>query len=57
LEIEFNDEERRAVGKLLTERVAHLIEIMEDTTQPDADRRAVVVELLVAVSILGKLGR
>ena len=36
LKIELNDQERRVVGRLLTERKALLIEITEDTTQPDA---------------------
>ena len=40
MKIELNDQERRAVGRLLTERKALLIEITEDTTQPDAARRA-----------------
>jgi hypothetical protein len=55
LEIEFNDQERRAVSELLTERKARLIEIMEDTTQPDAERRAGLIELLVIASTLRKL--
>jgi len=55
LEIEFNDQERRAVGRLLTERKALLIEITEDTTQPDPARRAGLMELSAILSILGKL--
>ena len=55
MEIEFNDQERRAVGRLLSERKALLIETMEDTTQPDSARRAASTELLVIVSILRKL--
>jgi hypothetical protein len=55
LEIELNDQERRAVGRLLTERKALLIEIAEDTTQPDPARRAGLVELSVIESILGRL--
>ena len=55
LEIELNDQERRAVGRLLTERKALLIEITEDTTQPDPARRAGSIELSVIESILGKL--
>ena len=39
LEVELNDQERRAVGRLLTERKALLIETTEDTTQPDSARR------------------
>ena len=43
------------MGRLLTERKARLIETTEDTTQPDSARRAASTELLVIVSILGKL--
>jgi hypothetical protein len=42
------------VGRLLLERKALLIEISEDTTQPDAARRAGSIELSVIESILGK---
>ena len=55
LEIELKDQERRAIRRLLAERKALLIENPEDTTQPDAERRAALTELLVIVSILGKL--
>jgi hypothetical protein len=55
LEIELDDQERRALGRLLTERKEVLIEITEDTTQPDAARRAGLIEVSVAESILGKL--
>jgi hypothetical protein len=55
LELKLNDQERRAVGRLLSERRALLIETTEDTTQPDPSRRAALTELLVIVSILGKL--
>ena len=55
MEIELNDQERRAVGRLLTERKALLIETTEDTTQPDPARRAGSIELSVIESILGKL--
>ena len=55
MEIQLNDQERRAVGRLLTERRALLIEITEDTTQPDPARRAGLIELSVIESILGKL--
>ena len=55
LEVQLNDQETRAVGRLLTERKARLIETTEDTTQPDSARRAASTELLVIVSILGKL--
>ena len=57
LEIELNDQERRAVGRLLTERKARLIEITEDTTQPDPARRAGLIELLTIASVIGKLRR
>ena len=43
------------MGRLLTERKAQLIEITEDTTQPDASRRAGSIELSVIESTLGKL--
>ena len=43
------------MGRLLTERKALLIEITEDTTQPDPARRAGSIELSVVESILGKL--
>jgi hypothetical protein len=55
LEIEINDQERRAVGRLLAERKTLLIETTEDTTQPDTARRAGSIELSVIESILGKL--
>ena len=57
MEIELNDQERRAVGRLLTERKALLIETTEDTTQPDPARRAGSIELLVIASMIGKLRR
>ena len=55
LEIELNDQERRTIGRLLAERKALLIEITEDTTQPDPARRAGSIESSVIVSILRKL--
>jgi hypothetical protein len=55
LEIELNDRETRAAGRLLTERKALLVETTEDTTQPNAARRAGLIELSVIESILGKL--
>jgi hypothetical protein len=55
LKIELNDQEKRAVGRLLMERKALLIETTEDTTQPDAERRAGLIELLVIASTLRKL--
>jgi hypothetical protein len=54
LELKLNDQERRVVGRVLTERKALLIETTEDTTQPDAERRAGSIELWVVESILGK---
>jgi hypothetical protein len=57
LEVKLNDQERRAVGRLLVERKALLIETTEDTTRPDHARRAGLMELSVIASILGKLCR
>jgi hypothetical protein len=54
LEVTLNDQERRVVGRVLTERKALLIETTDDTTQPDAARRAGSIELSVIESILGK---
>ena len=54
MEVKLNDQERRVVGRLLTERKALLIETTEDTTQPDPARRAGLIELSVIESILGK---
>jgi hypothetical protein len=55
LEVKLNEQERRAVSRLLMERKALLIETTEDTTQRDAARRAGSIELSVIESILGKL--
>ena len=55
LEVKLNNQERRAVSRLLTERKALLIETTEDTTQPDPARRAGLIELPVIESMLGKL--
>jgi hypothetical protein len=55
LQVKLNDQEKRAVGRLLTERKALLIETTEDTTQPDSARRAGLIELSVIESIVGKL--
>ena len=55
MEIELNNQERRAVGRLLTERKAFLIEVTGDTTQPDLARRAGLIELLTIVSVIRKL--
>jgi hypothetical protein len=45
LKLELNDQERRAVGKSLVERKAHLIENSEDTTHTRATQRAGLLEL------------
>ena len=55
MEVKLNDQERRVVGRLLTERKALLIETTEDTTQPDPARRAGSIELSVIETIFGKL--
>ena len=55
MEVKLNDQERRVVGRLLTERKALLIETTEDTTQPDPVRRAGLIEFSIVESILGKL--
>jgi hypothetical protein len=55
LKIELDNQERRAVGRMLLERKALLIEITEDTTQPDSARRSGSIELSVIESIVGKL--
>ena len=57
MEVKLNNQERRVVGRLLTKRKALLIEITEDTTQPDSARRAGSIELSVIESILGRLGQ
>ena len=54
MEVTLNDQEWRVVGRVLTERKAQLIEIIEDTTQPDLARRAGSIEVSVVESILGK---
>jgi hypothetical protein len=54
LEVKLNDQERRVVGRVLTERKALVIETTEDSTQPDVARRAGSIELSVIESILGK---
>ena len=55
MEVKLNNQERRVVGRLLSERKALLIETTEDMTQPDPARRAGLIELSVIESILGKL--
>ena len=54
LKIELNNQERRVVGRVLTERKALLVETTEDTTQPDAARRAGSIELSIIEPILRK---
>ena len=55
MEIQLNDQERRTVGKLLMERRARLVEMTEDTTEPDLARRAGLIELLTINSAIRKL--
>ena len=55
MEIELNDQERRAVGRLLADRKALLIEITEDTAQPDPARHAGLVKLLTIIRVIKKL--
>jgi hypothetical protein len=55
LQIELNDQERRALGRALIERRARLIEHTGDTTQPRATQRAGLLELLAIASVLRKL--
>jgi hypothetical protein len=55
VEVKLDDQERGVVCRLLTERTARLIEIAEDTTEPDLARRAGLSELLTIASIVGKL--
>ena len=55
MKIELDNQQRRAMGRLLLERKALLIEVTEDTTQPDAARRAGSIELSVIESIIGKV--
>jgi hypothetical protein len=55
LKIELDNQERRAVGRLLAKQQALLIEMTEDTTQPDSERRAGLIELSVIDAIVGKL--
>jgi hypothetical protein len=57
LNIELNDQERRAVGRALVERRAGLIESTGDTTQARATQRAGLLELSAIVSVLRKLRR
>jgi hypothetical protein len=57
LNIELNDQERRAVGRSLVERRARLIESTGDTTQTRATQRAGSLELSAIASVLRKLRR
>jgi hypothetical protein len=45
------------VGRLLTERSARLIEITEDTTQPDLARRVGLIEFLTIIRVIRKLSQ
>jgi len=55
MEVELSDQEKRAAGRLLTERKARLIETTGDTTQPNRARRAGLIELLNIISVIKKL--
>jgi hypothetical protein len=55
LNLELDDQERRAIGRALVERRAHLIENTEDTTQTRAARRSGSLELVAIASVLRKL--
>ena len=54
MKIELNGQERRVVGRVLTERKALLIETADDTTQPDTARHAGSIELSIIEPILRK---
>ena len=55
VKLELNDQQRRAVGKSLTERRARLIECIEDTTQTRAVQRLGLLELKVIKSVSNKM--
>ena len=55
LEIELNNQEMRAVGRLFAERKAFLIEVTGDKTQPDLARRGGMIEFLTILSVIRKL--
>jgi hypothetical protein len=55
LQLELNDQERRAVSKSLAERKARLTETVGDTTQLPAARRSASLELTAIASVLRKL--
>jgi hypothetical protein len=55
LKIELDGQERRTVCKSLVERRRRLIEHVEDTTQPRAERRSALRELVNIKSVLRKM--
>lgn len=55
LKIELDGQERRTVCKSLVERRRRLIEHVEDTTQPRAERRSALRELVTIKSVLRKM--
>jgi hypothetical protein len=55
LKLEFDSQERRAIGKSLVERRRRLIENAEDTTQPRAAKQSALLELAAIKSVLQKL--
>jgi hypothetical protein len=55
LSFDLDDDERRVILKALVERTGRLIELVEDTTQTTAARRAASVELILMASASGKL--
>jgi hypothetical protein len=55
LEVKLNDQERRVVCRLLAERKVRLVEMTEDTTEPDLVRRTGLIELLTIDSAIVKL--
>lgn len=56
MDIELSDEERRVLSRLLAKRKALLIEIKEDTAQPNRARRGAITDLRSIASIGAKLG-
>jgi hypothetical protein len=55
LEVNLDDLERRAIGDLLTERMARLFEIVGDTTRAPRLRSAAARERILLTSLLRKL--
>jgi hypothetical protein len=55
LNVELNDQERRAVARLLAERKTRLIERAGDTTQTPAARQSALLERAAISSVLRKL--